>query len=60
MDNLAQAAQAMIQGVIEVAKAEARLEEQRLGRRLTEGEAGRLATMVDRQFRLALVLAKRN
>jgi len=52
------AAKDIILEVLEVAREEGAREEARLGRPLTEGEARRLAAMIERQFEAALVMAR--
>ena len=60
MPNLtaAQAVKELILEAIEAARQIAEEDEARLGRSLTDGEVGRIADMVERQLRTALVLAR--
>lgn len=53
-----QAAKEIITDLLQVARDEGAREEERLGRPLTEAEAGRLAAMIERQFQAALVMAR--
>ena len=54
-----EAAKAVILEAIDLARGEAAKEEIRLGRTLTDAEVGGIASMVERQLRTALVLARR-
>ena len=51
-------ARAIIQELLKVASEAGRDEELRLGRKMTEAEAVRLAEMVERQFKTALAMSK--
>ena len=51
-------ARAIIQELLKVANEAGRDEELRLGRKMTEAEAGLLADMVERQFKTALAMSK--
>jgi len=48
----------ILQELLKVAREEGAREEARLGRPLTEAEAGRIAAMVERQFQTALAMAR--
>ena len=52
------AAKAILVELVKVAAQEGKAERQRLGRDLTEAEAANLASMIERQFQTALVIAK--
>ncbi|ANS02929.1 hypothetical protein [uncultured Mediterranean phage uvDeep-CGR0-KM22-C158] len=48
----------ILQELLKVAREEGAREEARLGRPLTEAEAGRIAAMIERQFQTALVMSR--
>jgi hypothetical protein len=52
------AAKEILLEVLKIAREEGASEEARLGRPLTEAEAGRIAAMIERQLRTALVMAR--
>ena len=52
------AAKAILVELVNIAAEEGKAERQRLGRDLTETEAANLASMIERQFHTALVIAK--
>jgi len=57
MNNTAAAKEILLE-VLKIAREEGASEEARLGRPLTEAEAGRIAAMIERQLRTALVMAR--
>ena len=57
MDKVAEGAKAIIMEAIDIAKAEAKAEEARLGRRLTDAEVTQIAQMVEIQLRTAIVMS---
>ena len=48
----------ILQELLKVAREEGAREEARLGRPLTEAEAGRIAAMIERQSQTALVMSR--
>ena len=56
--TLTEGAKEILAELIKVAAEEGAIEEARLGRPLTEAEVGRIADMVERQFKAALVMAR--
>jgi F0F1-type ATP synthase delta subunit len=54
--NNTEAVREILQELLKVAREEGAKEEARLGRALTEAEAGRIAAMIERQFQTALVV----
>ena len=54
----ATAAKAILAELVKVAAAEGKAERARLGRDLTQAEAANLASMIERQFKTALIMAR--
>lgn len=58
MGRAAEAARDILRAVVEAAQEAGEEERVRLGRNLTEAEAGTLAAMIERQLRLALAIGR--